>query len=107
MKRFKNWLPAIALAFCAAAAKAEEIRLPGFSIRTEESMDPFIKGLAMAVVFTVIGLVLFGFAFLLMNKFSPFSIRKEIEEDQNTALAVLMGSVILGIAIIVAAAIHG
>jgi uncharacterized membrane protein YjfL (UPF0719 family) len=42
-----------------------------------------------------------------MTKVAPFSVRKEIEEDQNTALAVLMGSVILGIAIIVAAAVQG
>ncbi|MAC28960.1 MAG: hypothetical protein CMN31_12110 [Sandaracinus sp.] len=42
-----------------------------------------------------------------MAKISPFSVRKEIEEDQNTALAVVMGSVILGIALIVAAAMLG
>ena len=32
---------------------------------------------------------------------------KEIEEDQNTALAILIGSVILGLAIIISAAIGG
>ena len=36
-----------------------------------------------------------------------FSVRKEIAEDQNTALAIVMGSVILGIAIIVASAVNG
>jgi len=69
--------------------------------------DIMVKPLAYAVVFTMIGLGLFGTAFLVMAKLCPFSIRKEIEEDQNTALGVLMGSVIIGIAIIVAAAIHG
>jgi len=42
-----------------------------------------------------------------MHKFLPFSIVKEIEQDQNTALAIVMGSVILGISIIIAAAIMG
>lgn len=107
MRLIRSAVAALAFAFTAVAARAEELKLPGISFRTEDSMDPFIKGLAMAVVFTVIGLALFGFAFALMGKFSPFSIRKEIEEDQNTALAILMGSVILGIAIIIAAAIHG
>jgi len=40
-------------------------------------------------------------------KITPFSTRKEIEEDQNTALAILIGSVIIGIAMIVASAVHG
>lgn len=65
------------------------------------------KALAEAAAFSVLGVVLFLGAFALMRKLSPFSLRKEIEVDQNVALAVLMASVILGIAIIVAAAFHG
>ncbi|HMC23720.1 MAG TPA: DUF350 domain-containing protein [Thermoanaerobaculia bacterium] len=45
-------------------------------------------------------------AFWIMVKVTPFSIRKEIQEDQNTSLAVLIGSVILGLALIISAAIH-
>jgi uncharacterized membrane protein YjfL (UPF0719 family) len=60
-----------------------------------------------SVVFALIGLVLFGVGFFLMNKVAPFSIRKEIEEDHNTALAIIMAAVILGIALVVAAAVHG
>jgi uncharacterized membrane protein YjfL (UPF0719 family) len=51
--------------------------------------------------------VLFGVCFLIIGAVTPFSIRKEIEEDQNTALAILIGSVILGLSLIIAAAIHG
>jgi uncharacterized membrane protein YjfL (UPF0719 family) len=65
------------------------------------------KSVALTVVFTALGLALFGLAFYIMNKVAPFSLRKELEEDQNTALGVLMGAVIIGIAIIVAAALHG
>ena len=60
-----------------------------------------------ALVFSAIGFALFGLAFLVIVKVSPFSIRKEIEEDQNISLAILIGSVFLSIAIILAAAIHG
>jgi putative membrane protein len=56
------------------------------------------------VVYSVIGLAIFGLAFLLMVKISPFSIRKEIETDQNVALAVIMGSVFISLAIIIQAA---
>lgn len=58
-----------------------------------------------SLLFTLLGLSLFAGSFLLLQKCVPFSIRKEIEEDQNTALAVLLGAVFLGIALIVAAAI--
>ncbi len=57
--------------------------------------------------FTVIGLALFGLAFFLMGKVTPFSLRKEIEEDQNIALAIVIASVIIGIAMIIVAAITG
>ena len=46
-------------------------------------------------------------AFWAMVKLSPFSIRQELETDHNTAVAILMASVILGLAIIIAAALHG
>ena len=54
-----------------------------------------------------IGVVVFGIAFLVMVKMAPFSVQKEIEEDQNTALGIVMGSVIIGLAIIIAAAMGG
>ena len=57
--------------------------------------------------YTVFGLIVFGIAFWLIVKLTPFSIRKEIEEDHNTALAIVIGAVILGISLIIAAAIHG
>ena len=59
------------------------------------------------VIYTIFGVIVFGIAFWAMVKISPFSIRKELEADHNTAVAILMGSVILGLAIIIAAALHG
>ena len=69
--------------------------------------DPFAKLVVTTVVFTIVGLVFFALAFWIIVKVSPFSIRKEIEDDQNTSLAIIIGAVIIGIALIVAAAVHG
>jgi uncharacterized membrane protein YjfL (UPF0719 family) len=59
------------------------------------------------VVFAGIGLVVFAIAFWLMTKLAPFSVKKEIEEDQNTALAIIMAGVLIGISVIIAATVHG
>ena len=60
-----------------------------------------------SAVFAGIGLVVFAIAFWIMTKISPFSVKKEIEEDQNVALAVIMAGVLIGISLIIAAAITG
>lgn len=60
-----------------------------------------------SAVFAGIGLAVFGIAFWMMNKLSPFSIKKEIEEDQNTALAIIMAGVIIGVSLIISAAVGG
>lgn len=70
-------------------------------------IDQLLEVLVTTIIFVVIGLVVFGIAFFIMDKVTPFSIRKEIEEDHNTALAIVIGAMILGIALIVAAAING
>lgn len=61
----------------------------------------------VTLVYTIFGLLMFGVAFWIIVKLVPFSIRKEVEEDQNIALAILIGAVMLGLAIIIAATIHG
>jgi len=58
------------------------------------------------VVYSIIGLIIFYVAFLLMDKLTPFSLRKEIEDDQNIALAIIMGSVFISLAIIIQAAMR-
>ena len=69
-----------------------------------ESLLPIV---VTTVVFVIIGLVVFAIAFFIIGKATPFSVRKEIEEDHNVALAIVIASVLLGSAIIIAAAIHG
>ena len=56
-------------------------------------------------IYAIIGMLVFGLAFALFNKLMPFSVRKEIEEDQNTALGIVIGAFLIGLSIIIAAAI--
>jgi putative membrane protein len=60
-----------------------------------------------ALIYSLIGIVLFAIAFLVIVKIAPFSIRKEIEEDQNTSLGIIIGAVIIGISMIISAAVQG
>ena len=70
-------------------------------------MNQIMELIVTTLIFTVTGLILFALAFWIMGKVTPFSIRKEIEEDHNMALGIVIAAVIIGIAMIVSAAIHG
>lgn len=70
-------------------------------------IDKIGDAVVSSAVFAGIGLAVFAVAFFLMIKVTPFSVRKEIEEDQNTALAIIMAGVIIGVSLIIAAAITG
>jgi uncharacterized membrane protein YjfL (UPF0719 family) len=77
----------------------------GTSRKATLDVSTLVNVVVQSVVFVVIGLVVFGIAFWLITKIAPFSIRKEIEDDQNTALGIVIGSVIIGLSIVIAAAI--
>jgi putative membrane protein len=59
-----------------------------------------------AIVYAAIGIVIFGGAFLIIDKFTPYNLWKEIVQEHNTALAILLGAMSLGICIIIASAVH-
>jgi len=69
-------------------------------------LEGLLPVIVTTLVFVLIGLIVFAIAFLVIAKAAPFSVRKEIEDDQNIALAIVIGSVILGSALIIAAAVH-
>ena len=71
------------------------------------NLTPAIHTFLVTLAYTVFGLIVFGVAFWIIVQITPFSMRKEIEEDQNISLAILIGSVMLGLAIIIASTIHG
>jgi len=59
-----------------------------------------------AVVYAILGIVIFGGAFVVIDWLTPQDLWKEISEKHNMALAVLVGLMSLGVCIIIAAAIH-
>jgi uncharacterized membrane protein YjfL (UPF0719 family) len=65
-----------------------------------------IANILSALVFTFIGLAVFVIAFLIMDKMTPYHLWKEIVQEHNLALAVLLGAMSIGICIIIASAIH-
>lgn len=70
-------------------------------------LETLVPVLVTTLVFVLVGLIIFALAFLIIAKATPFSVRKELEEDHNVALAIVIASVILGTALIIAAAVHG
>jgi putative membrane protein len=60
-----------------------------------------------AFVYSVLGIVIFAVAFAAVDKLTPYHLWKEIVEDRNVALAVLIGALSIGMCIIIAAAVHG
>lgn len=71
------------------------------------STDMLGQHLVAAVVFSIVGVIVFFASLLLMEKLTPFSIIKEIGEEHNQAVAMIVSAIVVGIAIIIAAAILG
>ena len=69
-------------------------------------MTTLVSNVIAAIVFAVLGISVFLVSFLIIDRVTPYTLWKEIIEEHNTALAVLIGAIALGMSIIIAAAIH-
>jgi uncharacterized membrane protein YjfL (UPF0719 family) len=67
--------------------------------------DVQLPQIISTVIYSLIGLLFFVVAYFLIEKLTPFSVRKEIEEDQNIALGLIIGLMMVGLAIIIGASI--
>ncbi|OWU86106.1 hypothetical protein ATO6_04400 [Oceanicola sp. 22II-s10i] len=72
-------------------------------------MEPIVAiklaELVSTVIYTFVGVALLFIIWKLIDWVTPFPVVKEIEQDNNIALAVLIGSVFVSVAIIIAAVI--
>lgn len=69
-------------------------------------MDEIILAEVIATVFyVVLGMVMLGISWKAVEWLTPFSLRKEIEDDQNLAIAVLIGSLFISISLLIGAVI--
>ena len=65
-----------------------------------------LSSVVNAILYAAIGIVIFAGAFLVIDKVTPYNLWKEIVQEHNTALAILLGAMSLGICVIIAAAVH-
>ena len=59
------------------------------------------------LIYAGVGIVVFVVGFIILDLLTPGKLWEEIEQKQNNAVAIFAGAIALGLAIIVAAAIHG
>ncbi|GAC1585679.1 MAG: hypothetical protein NVS3B20_27650 [Polyangiales bacterium] len=69
-------------------------------------LDSILTAIVGSIVFSAIGMAMFALAMWIVSKVLPFSLRKEIEDDQNTSLGIVLGAIIIGLSLILSAAIH-
>ncbi|MFM7103747.1 MAG: DUF350 domain-containing protein [Verrucomicrobiota bacterium] len=75
-------------------------------------MNPelFTRVLTLAltsVIYAVVGMATFLVAFFIVDKLTPGNLWQELVEKKNTAVAILFGSIALGMSLIIAACLHG
>lgn len=63
------------------------------------------QNLVISVIYGFVGILLLIAGYYLYELITPFSVKKELIEDQNIAIGVVVAAMILGMAIIIAAAI--
>lgn len=68
-------------------------------------MDDMLRNLGAAAVYALLGIVLFGLAFFAIERMTPGTLWRELIDEHNTALAVVVGAMAIGVSIIIAAAI--
>lgn len=71
------------------------------------NLDALMRGAVASLLFSMIGMLVFVAGFFVVRKLLPFDVHKELEVDQNTAVGIVVGSFILGLAFIVGMSIHG
>jgi putative membrane protein len=64
------------------------------------------KPIVDSVIYSVLGMIILLATFYVIHRILPFSMQKEIAEDQNLALGVILAAFVIGLAMIISAAIR-
>jgi putative membrane protein len=59
-----------------------------------------------ALIYAFLGIIIFVLSFILLDKMTPYALWKEIVEEKNVALAILVGAMSIGMCVIIASAVH-
>ncbi|MCL2589757.1 MAG: DUF350 domain-containing protein [Betaproteobacteria bacterium] len=66
-----------------------------------------LKMLVNSLLYSVLGVIVFWLSFLVIDKVTPhYDLWKEIVHEKNQPLATIIAAMCIGIAIIIASAIH-
>jgi uncharacterized membrane protein YjfL (UPF0719 family) len=96
-----------------ASALLVSLALPVATLAADAEAAPHLhsnsvpQALGLMVLFALVGVLTAIIGYRLFDKFTPGDLHKEIIENKNIAAAIVAGTVILGVSIIVAAAIIG
>jgi uncharacterized membrane protein YjfL (UPF0719 family) len=60
-----------------------------------------------SLIYSIVGLLVFCIGFVIIDKLTPYNLWEELVKRHNIALAIVVGSVSIGLCLIIAAAVHG
>jgi putative membrane protein len=66
---------------------------------------PMWRLLIDASIFGIVGIVLLILGYYLWELVTPYNVRRELQENKNVAVAIVVASFILGMAIVIAASL--
>ncbi len=64
-----------------------------------------LNGIVSTIIYTALGVALMWLCWLIIDRITPFSTFKEIGDNQNRALATIIGCIFIALAIIIGAVI--
>lgn len=67
--------------------------------------NEFIHGILASLIYSILGLIVLMIGFKVLDVVTPFSLNKEIAEDDNVAAGVVVAGLMIGLGVIIAAAI--
>ncbi|MEM1452839.1 MAG: DUF350 domain-containing protein [Planctomycetota bacterium] len=68
-----------------------------------DPMADIVRPIVSIVAVGAVSIVMLIIALRVIGKALPFDVHHEIEEDHNTAAAIVMASVVIGVALVIAA----
>lgn len=71
----------------------------------ETSWGLTLHAIISTIVYSLLGLIILLFAYKVFDWVTPYDIQKELAEDDNTAVGVMMAGVFIALAVIIAAAV--
>lgn len=66
-----------------------------------------VNTLVATIVYAFVGIILLVVSYLILERITPEKTWREVSENKNTAVAIVLAAYILAMGLIISAAIHG